>query len=70
MSVPKRRYSRGVGAITLFKVSNQLLTLLDINFVWQRVKTAVLYGFGPLVIYCGLQIEPKPSIIDLFNIWE
>lgn len=46
------------------------LSLLDINFVFQKTKTYLLLGFAPAVLWIGLNTEPRPTLWDLFNIWE
>ena len=51
-------------------LTKMVFKLFDIDFVWQRTKVYVLYAFPCMVIYQGLQMEPKPNFIDLFNIWE
>jgi hypothetical protein len=70
MPVPKRRRAQGSGGLALSKISSQVLKLLDIDFVWQRTKTYVLYAFPIYVLYTGLNMEPKPSFFDLINLWE
>jgi len=69
MPVPKRRKSTG-SALSLRAASTAFWKLLDIDFVFQKSKTILLYGFTPAVIFAGLQMEPRPSFFDLFNIWE
>jgi len=69
MPVPKRRKSTG-SAPSLKGASTAFWKLLDIDFVFQKSKTILLYGFTPAVIFAGLQMEPRPSFFDLFNIWE
>ena len=44
--------------------------LLDINFIFNKAKPLLFWGFTPAVILVGLYTEPRPSLIDLFNIWE
>lgn len=68
MPVPKRR--RTSKALTISGLSEQLYKLMDLNVIFQKSKTLLLYGFTPLVVFVGLQIEPRPSLLDLFNIWE
>jgi hypothetical protein len=70
MPVPKRRNKGGAGALAIPSISQLMLKLLDIDFIWQRTKSYVLYAFPCIVIYHGLQMEPKPNFVDLFNIWE
>jgi hypothetical protein len=69
MPVPKRR-NKGSGTLALSSLSKSIWKMLDIDFVWQRTKLYVLYAFPCFVVYNGLQMEPKPSFIDLFNLWE
>lgn len=74
MPVPKRRNQvsggSGGGALMIPNLTKMVFKLFDIDFVWQRTKVYVLYAFPCMVIYQGLQMEPKPNFIDLFNIWE
>lgn len=69
MPVPKRRGPKR-GALTVSSISSQLLKVLDINYVFQKARTLLLFGFTPVAIYVGLQTEPKPQLWDLFNLWE
>lgn len=68
MPVPRRRKSKGVGA--LFKSPMLLFKILDIDFVFQKTKTLLYYGFAPGVVVLGMFMEPAPaSWFDLINIW-
>jgi hypothetical protein len=69
MPVPKRRGPKG-GIMTVSNLSNQLMKILDIHYVFQRARTLLLFGFAPAAIYIGLQTEPKPNLWDIFNLWE
>jgi hypothetical protein len=69
MPVPKRRGPKG-GIMTVSNLSNQLMKVLDIHYVFQRARTLLLFGFAPAAIYIGLQTEPKPNLWDIFNLWE
>jgi hypothetical protein len=69
MPVPRRRKSQGLGALV---VSPTVLisNLLDINFIFQKSKALLYYGFTPMVIYIGMTTEPSPaSWFDLINIF-
>ena len=68
MPVPRRK--RTSGALTVSNVSSQIISVLDINFVFQKTKTLLYWGWTPLVLAIGLYTEPRPSWIDLINIWE
>lgn len=68
MPVPRRRNSTGI--VSVSALSRKALMLLDINVVFQKTKTLLYWGFTPAVIMIGLMTEPKPSWIDIFNIWE
>ena len=73
MPVPRRRQSRGVGMIPFIGslvTPSSIIKLFDIDFLFQNLKPILLWGFTPFVIYQGLLTEPKPSFIDIFNIWE
>ena len=64
--IPKRRPKN-----VMKQVSSTILNLLDADFVFQKTRTALFYGFAPAVIYIGMTTEPSPeSIFDLFNILE
>ena len=68
MPVPRRRRSKGV--VSLSKLPSHALSLLDVTFIFEKTKPLIYYGFAPAVVLIGLYTEPKPSLIDLFNIWE
>ena len=68
MPVPRRRQAKGLSKYS--KLPNQLLCLLDINYLFQKTRVLLLYSFAPGVVVLGLLTEPKPSPFDLINIWE
>jgi hypothetical protein len=68
MPVPRRRQSRGMAGLT--KLPSQALKVLDVDFVFQNTRVLLLWGFAPAVVLVGLMTEPRPSPIDLFNIFE
>lgn len=68
MPVPRRRQSKGV--VTLRKLPSLALKILDINLIFQKTKTLLLWGWTPIVLYIGMNTEPRPSWIDLINIWD
>jgi len=51
-------------------LSTQILSILDINYVFEKTKILLFWGWTPLVLAIGLNTEPCPSWIDLVNIWE
>jgi hypothetical protein len=68
MPVPRRRNS--TGTVSVSQLTKKALLVLDINFVFQKTKTLLYWGFTPAVIMIGLMTEPKPSWVDIINIWE
>jgi hypothetical protein len=54
----------------LAKLPSQALKLMDVDFVFQNTRVFLLWGFAPVVVLVGLMTEPRPSPIDLFNIFE
>lgn len=66
MPVPRRRS----GKLSLAKLPGLAVSLLNVDFVFQKTKTIIYWGFAPAVILIGLRTEPRPGLIDLFNIWE
>jgi hypothetical protein len=47
------------------------LRLFDADFMFQKMKPLLLWGFLPAVIWIGMNIEPKPaSYLELFNILD
>lgn len=44
--------------------------MLDVNYIFAKTRTLLLYGFAPAVVLIGLRTEPRPSPWDLVNIWE
>jgi hypothetical protein len=67
MPVPKRRETK---ALSVSNLSSLVKNCFNIDFVFQKTKVFLLYGFAPAVIAVGLSTEPRPSLWDLFNIWE
>jgi hypothetical protein len=68
MPVPRRRKSTGI--LSLVKSPLVLLKLFDIDFMFQKLRTPLLYGFAPGVVILGMFTEPSPaSWFDLINIW-
>jgi hypothetical protein len=71
MPVQRRRNMSKGGGRGLFRtLSKNAVRLLDIDFVFQKSRTVLLWGFTPAVILWGLTTEPRPNPIDLINIWE
>lgn len=74
MPVPRRRNrsSRGrKGGFSLMDVPRYALRLFDANYVFQKARVALLYGFAPAVFYIGMTTEPRPqSWLEPFNILE
>ena len=69
MPVPRRRQSKGLGGL-ITSPTALLSNLFDIDFIFQRSKTLLYYGFTPMVIYIGMTTEPSPaSWFDLINIF-
>lgn len=65
MPVPRRRKS-----VSTALTKSNILALLDINVIFQKTKTLLYWGWTPAVILIGLYTEPRPSWIDLINLWE
>jgi hypothetical protein len=68
MAVPRRRQSGGL--VKFGKLSSRILSMLDVNYIFAKTRTLLLYGFAPAVVLIGLRTEPRPSPWDLVNIWE
>lgn len=70
MPVPKRRKSQG-SVQTLAALPSYALRLLDINYVFQKTRPLLLWGFAPTVVVIGMMTEPTPaSWFDLINLFE
>jgi hypothetical protein len=70
MPVPKRRQSQG-GMKSLAALPSKALRLLDIDFLFQKTRLLLLWGFAPTVVLIGMMTEPRPaSWFDLINIFE
>lgn len=66
MPVPRRRK-----ASALAKVSSVAISLLDINFLFQKTRMFFLYGLPVgLLIYGRFFTFPAPTWIDLINVLE
>jgi hypothetical protein len=68
MPVPRRRKTLSQ---TLFRYPRLALRLFDVDFMFQKMKPLLLWGFLPVVIWIGMNTEPKPaSYLELFNILD
>jgi hypothetical protein len=68
MPVPKRRKATGV--MSLVKSPLVVLKLFDIDFMFQKLRIPLFYGFAPGVVLLGMFTQPSPtSWFDLINIW-
>jgi hypothetical protein len=48
-----------------------IFKIVDIDFLFQNTRIALLYGFAPTVIVIGMLTEPSPaSWFDIINILE
>jgi hypothetical protein len=66
MPVPRRRKSSLAQSLPRLAMN-----LLDANFLFEKSKTLLYYGFGPAVVIMGMMIEPRPaSWLELINILE
>jgi hypothetical protein len=68
MAVPRRR--QATKSLTVSNLSSQIFSALDINYIFQKTKVLLLWTWTPLVIGIGLYTDPRPSWVDLINIWE
>ena len=69
MPVPHRRKSQGI--LSIVKSPMMLTKVFDINFMFEKSKTLLLWGFTPAVILSGMLTEPAPaSWFELINIWQ
>jgi hypothetical protein len=66
MPVPRRRSSKN----SLSKLPAIAAKCMDIDFVFQKTKTLLLWGFAPTIVLIGCMTEPRPSPFDLINIFE
>ena len=73
MPVPRRRNrksGRGFG-FQFSDIPSMALKLFDINYVFQKTRIALFYGFAPAIFYLGMTTEPCPqSWLEPFNILE
>jgi hypothetical protein len=69
MAVPRRRQAKG-GVLSVSNLSSQIIAALDINYIFSKTKVLLLWGWTPLVIGIGLYTDPRPSWVDIINIWE
>lgn len=69
MPVPKRRQSSGIRSLTA--LPSQALRIFDIDFLFQKSRILLLWGFAPTVVLIGMMTEPSPaSWFELINILE
>ena len=53
------------------RIASAAVKVFDADFVFQKTRTILFYGFAPAVIYVGMTTEPRPeSLFDLINILE
>lgn len=54
----------------MLSLPRMALRLLDADFIFQKTRIALLYGFAPAVVTIGMLTEPRPSSwFELFNIF-
>mmetsp|Transcript_4369 Transcript_4369/g.5794 ORF Transcript_4369/g.5794 Transcript_4369/m.5794 type:complete len:94 (+) Transcript_4369:7-288(+) len=70
MPVPRRRKSKGgIGGIMGYPLMT--LKLFNADFVFQKTRTVLLYGFAPAVVLLGMTLEPTPaSWFEIINLLE
>ena len=67
--VPRRRKTSPADIIA--NLPRMALRLFDADFIFQKTKTLLFYGFAPAVILKGMMTEPKPaSWFEIINILE
>jgi hypothetical protein len=70
MPVPRRR-QQAKGFSLLKNMRTFIFKIVDIDFLFQNTRIALLYGFAPTVIAIGMFTEPSPaSWFDIINILE
>ena len=72
MPVPKRRNRKSKGGVfQLSDIPSMAKKMFDINYVFQKTRLALFYGFAPAIFYLGMTTEPRPqSWFEPFNILE
>ena len=71
MPVPRRRSGRSGAGFAIADIPSMALRLFDINYIFQKSRMALFYGFAPAVFYLGMTTEPCPqSWFEPFNILE
>jgi len=66
MPVPRRRRQNQIA-----NLPSLALKCLDVNFLFEKSKAVLYYGFAPAVVYFGMTKEPSPSSwLELINILE
>lgn len=69
MPVPRRRSRSAASSLT--SLPSLALKFLDADFIFQKSKTLIYYGFAPAVVLMGMMMEPRPSSwLELINILE
>ena len=67
--VPRRRKTSPGDIIA--NLPRMALRLFDADFIFQKTKTFLFYGFAPAVILKGMMTEPQPaSWFEIINILE
>lgn len=72
MPVPRRRQQKSKSsASSILRLPSLALKLLNADFIFQKSKTLLYYGFAPAVVLMGMMTEPRPaSWLELINILE
>ena len=69
MPVPRRRQQTALMRVQ--SLPSLALKMLDINFLFQKSRIFLLYGFAPAVVILGMNTEPAPtSWLELINILD
>lgn len=68
MPVPRRRNKSS--NFDIAKLPSLALKFLDADYMFNKTKLLLLWGFTPTVVLIGMNMEPKPEWHDLINIWD
>ena len=71
MPVPRRRNRKSGLGFQFSDIPSMAMNMFDANYIFQKTRIVLFYGFAPAIFYLGMTTEPRPqSWLEPFNILE
>ena len=71
MPVPRRRNRKSGLGFQFSDIPSMAMNMFDANYIFQKIRIVLFYGFAPAIFYLGMTTEPRPqSWLEPFNILE